>query len=352
MITRVTHILPMTLIRRTRLMPANGRVIVRVGQKVAASDVIGEAVVNSGHLALDIPRSLGVTQEAAEGLIVRKSGEQVSEGDIIAGPVGSLFPRTVHAPKSGRIVAISNGLVLIEFEGTPLELRAGLSGVVTEVIEDRGVIIENYGALIQGVWGNNHVEAGIMIAAAQTPDDKLTPNRLDVGMRGAIVFAGICSQAEALHSAAEIPVRGLILASLDPDLIPLANKLTFPILVLGGFGKVPMDSNTFKILYTNEKREVSVNACDWPNRSAPRPEIIIPLVAVNELPVPRDSDIFAPGQTVRVIQSPYNGRTATIISLVPGLTNFPSGFHLPAASLHLENGEVATLPLVNLEIIG
>jgi hypothetical protein len=352
MITRVTHILPMTLIRRERLMPTHGRVIVRIGQKVSASDIIGETTINPGHMILDIPRGLGVSQEKAEGLIVRKAGEQVSEGDVIAGPVGSLFPRTIHAPKAGHIVVISNGLVLLELDGTRYELRAGLSGIVSDLVDDRGVIIENYGALIQGVWGNGHLEAGILVAAAQTPDDEFTPNRLDVGMRGEIVFGGMCSQAESLRTAAEIPIRGLILASMTPDLIPLASKVSFPILILEGFGKVPMDSSTFKILYTNEKREVSVNACTWLHRTTPRPEIIIPLIAVNELPVPRDSDIFAPGQTIRVTQAPYKGRIGTVTSLMPGLTNFPSGFRLPSASLHLENGEQAILPLVNLEIIG
>jgi hypothetical protein len=351
MLARVTHILPLTFIRRERVLPVNGRVIVRTGQKVSATDVIAETKLDPGHIILDISRGLGLPQEKSDKLITHKVGEQVAEGDVIAGPVGGLFPRTVRAPKAGLVTVIGGGQVMIELEGSPYELRAGLPGVVAELIAERGAIIEAYGALIQGMWGNDRLETGVLNVVSHTPDEELTPDRLDVGMRGAIILGGWCSQAEVFRNAAEIPLRGLILASITPDLIPLASQAAYPVLVLEGFGKLPMDAATFNILSTNEKREVCVNATQWDRFNGIRPEIIIPLPVMNEIPPARDSDIFAPGQTVRIIQAPYKSRTATITSLLPSLTSFPSGLRVPAALLRLENGEQASVPLTNLEII-
>ena len=84
---------------------------------------------------------------------------------------------------------ISAGRVLIEGDGSPIQLQAGLSGVVTEVIIDRGVEIETNGALIQGWIGNNQADQGIMLMVARSPDDDLNVGRMDVSMRGAVVAA-------------------------------------------------------------------------------------------------------------------------------------------------------------------
>jgi hypothetical protein len=351
MLSRVTHILPLTFIRREKVLPVNGRVIVRAGQRVLATDVIAETKLDPGHIMLDVSRGLGLPSDKADKLITRKAGEQVEEGDIIAGPVGGLFPRTVRAPKAGQITAVGDGQVLIELEGSPYELRAGLPGVVAELIADRGAVIETYGALIQGVWGNNRFETGVLSVVPNTPNQELTPDQLDMSMRGAIVLGGCCSRAEIFHTAAEILIRGLVLTSITPDLIPIANQATYPVLVLEGFGKLPIDEATYKILSTNEKREVCINTTPWDRINGIRPELIIPLPAMNEMPQARESDIFAPGQTVRIIHAPYHSKTATITSILPGLTNFPSGLRLPAALLHLESGEEASIPLANLEII-
>jgi len=351
MLSRVTHILPLTYIRREKVLPVNGRVIVRAGQKVLATDVIADTKLYPEHLMLDISRGLGLPAEKADKLITRRAGDLVEAGDVIAGPVGGLFPRTVHAPKAGKVVAVGDGQVLLELEGTPFELRAGLPGVVSELIADRGAVIETYGALIQGVWGNTRFESGVLTVTAQALNQELTPDRLDMTMRGAIVLGGWCCKAEVFQSAAEILVRGLILSSITPDLIPIANQMTFPVLVLEGFGKLPMDEMTFRLLSSNEKRDVCLNATPWDRFHGIRPEVIIPLPAMSDMPPARESDIFAPGQTVRITQAPYQTKTATITAILPGLTNFSSGLRFPAALLHFESGEQVSLPLNNLEII-
>ena len=350
MFSPVTHLLPLTTIRRERALPVNGRVMVRAGQKVSSTDVVAEARLFTEHLVLEVARGLGLSPDRADKLIQRKVGDDVAEGDVIAGPVG-LFARAIRAPKPGRVVAVGGGQVLIELVTRPFELRAGMSGVVSELIPDRGVIIETVGALIQGIWGNGRIEGGLLTVVARSPDDELLPDRLDVSMRGAVVLGGPCTQAEVIRAAAEIPIRALIVASLTPELLPLANEATMPIVALSGIGRLSMDEPTYKILSTSEKREICVNAMPWNRYNRSRPELIIPLPSSGSSIPPREADIFAPGQTVRVTQFPGKGTVATIATLRPGLTAFPSGVRAPSAILQLDNGEKTAAALANLEII-
>ena len=52
--------------------------------------------------------------------------------------------------------------------------------------------------------------------------------------------------------------------------------------VLDGFGAMPMNSAAFKLLTTNNKREVTVNAEHFDRYSGNRPEVIIPLPVSTE----------------------------------------------------------------------
>jgi hypothetical protein len=350
MFANVTHILPLTTIRRERVLPVAGRVVVRAGQKVVATDVVAETRLVSQHQVLDVSRGLGVPVEQVDRYITRKVGEEVSQGDVIAGPVG-LFPRVIRATKDGRVVSVSNGQVLIELENLPFELKAGIPGLVTELIADRGVVIETTGALLQGVWGNGQIDSGVLVALAHSADEELTSDRFDVSMRGSILLGGMCSHADTLRAAAQVPLRGLILGSMSGELVAVAKQLKMPVLILEGFGKLPINPAAYKILSTNDKREIAVNACTWDRLSGDRPEAVIHLPAAGPLSTPREVDIFAPGQTVRILRAPNPAAAGTLVALRPGQTAFPSGIRAPAAAVRLENGEQVVVPLANLEVV-
>ena len=189
MLASVTHILPLTTIRRERRLPVSGRVLVRSGQKVKPTDVVAEANLNPRHLVLYVARGLGLSAEEADELIERKAGDEVVDGDVIASRSG-LARRVVRTPASGRIVMVGEGQVLIEVESNPFQVQAGLSGKVTQVIPDRGVVVEATGALIQGVWGNGRIDFGLLNVVAPEADVDLAPDQLDVRLRGWIIIGG------------------------------------------------------------------------------------------------------------------------------------------------------------------
>jgi hypothetical protein len=347
----VHHIVGLTSIVRERLLPLSGTVLVRLNQKVNPNDVVAEANWAREHVLLDVARILGMSPNAADRIIKCKADDRlVASAEIAVGK--GLFPRSVSAPREGRVVVVGGGQVLMEVGESKIELRAGISGTVIEVIPNRGAVIQTAGALVQGVWGNGRIDSGPLVNLAEKPDGVLTADRLDVSMRGFVVLAGMIKDAEPLKAAADLPVRGLILSSLYPSLIPMAREMRYPIIVTDSFGSLPMNSAAYKLLSTNAKREATVNAEAYDRYSGARPEVIISLPASANPPVSQEVETFAPGLQVRMRRPPALGMIGSIVAVKPGLTTLLSGLRAPAAEVKLENGETIVAPLVNLEVVG
>jgi hypothetical protein len=351
MLAPVTHVLPLTTIVRERSLPVAGKVNVHVNQRVNPTDVMAEATFAREHVLLDVARTFGISPNAADKLIKVNEGDRVITGTLIA-ESGGIIPRSIKAPRPGRVMVVGSGQVLMEVGDTRIELRAGLPGVVTQVIPDRGVVIRTAGALIQGVWGNGRIDNGLMVNLLEKPDDVLTSDRLDVSLRGSVILGGQVRDAETLKVAAELPVRGLILSSMAAALITNGYQMRFPIMVTEGFGAIPMNSAAFKLLTTNNKREVTVNAEHFDRYTGNRPEVIIPLPISNEPDEPHQYETFAVGQQVRMRRPPNASMIGIISNLRAGLSLLPSGLRAPAADVKLENGENVIVPLVNLEVVG
>lgn len=351
MLAPVLHVLPLATIIRERTLPVAGKVNVHVNQRVNPTDVIAEASFAREHVLLDVARTFGVSATAADKMIRVKEGDRLAQGALVAEGRG-LFARSIRAPRAGRVMIAGGGQVLMEVGDTRVELRAGLPGVVTQVLPERGVVIRTAGALIQGVWGNGRIDNGLMVSLLEKPDDVLNASRLDVSLRGSVILGGHVRDLETLKAAAELPVRGLILSSLLSPLIVSAYQMRYPVILTDGFGAMPMNSAAFRLLTTNNKREATVNAEHFDRYSGNRPEVIIPLPVSTEPPEPNNFEAFSVGQTVRLRRPPNAGMIGSLSSLPAGLSTLPTGLRAPAAEIKLENGETLLVPLVNLEVVG
>lgn len=347
----VNHIIGLTTIIRERLLPVSGTVSVRPSQKVTANEVIAETRWAREHVLLDVARLLRVSPNAADRLIKCKVDDRLAASVEIATGKG-LFPRSVRTPREGRVVAVGGGQVLMEVGEAKMELRAGIPGTVVEIIANRGAVIQTAGALVQGVWGNGRIDLGLLVNVADQPDSVLTAGKLDISLRGSVIMAGTVKDAETLVAAADLPVRGLILSSIFPSLLQKAREMRYPIMVTDGFGSLPMNSAAYKLLSTNAKREVTLNAEMFDRYSGAKPEVIIPLPISADPPSPREVETFAAGLQVRMRRPPFMGMIGSIVSIKPGVSLLPSGLRAPAAEVKLENNETVIAPLVNLEVVG
>jgi hypothetical protein len=345
-----THVIPLTMVRRERRMPAPGTILRRAGERISAIDVLAEAEPGPRHFFIDIARGLGVPEREVPKHLVHERGVRIEAGEVIAGPVG-ISRRTLRAPANGRIVGIVGSRVLFEVSGGKYELRSGFPGAVTATDGSQSVTIETSGALIQAAWGNGQHDFGVMRMLAASPGDRLLPEQMDLDLRGAIVIGGICEASAPLHQAKELSLRGLILGSMPADLVPVALRLPFPILLTEGFGRLPISPPAYRLLSANAGREAAVDARLPTPYDVLRPEVIIPLPATQDLDLPEETFVLSPGMQVRVLRAPFHGAVGTIREVLSQAVAFPSGVLARSATVDLEGIGTATVPLANLEIL-
>ena len=350
MLASTKHILPRTNIRRERILPQLGRVVARRMQKVVPTDVVAEANLEPEHIMIDLTQGLNVSPAKANDLLQRQAGDVLSKGDVIAGPVG-LFQRVVRAPADCEVKIAGEGKVLLEKDTPSYQLLAGMKGTVTNIIPERGVIIETVGALIQGVWGNGKIAHGVMQRLSKDLEGEVQAKQVDISFRGAIAIGGYCKDPEFFSTAASIPIKGLILGSMSSALIPAARKMEYPIIIIDGFGQKPMNTLASRLLITNEEKEISLNAQEYNRTTGKYPEAIISLPSPDNFDVPKDTDEFSVGKKVYVDSGPYATRIGTIEVIPLKTYTFASGIQTQAAEIALDGNERAWIPLKNLEII-
>ena len=146
-----------TVIRKTRLLPLEGEVLVEEGQKVKAEEPVARTNLPGDVEMINVANALSVQPGDIRRYMLKREGDRVEEGEVIAQTKGlfGLFRSQCRSTVSGTIESISEvtGQVLIRKPPTPIEVNAYVDGAVVEVIPRRGAVIETKGALIQGIFG-------------------------------------------------------------------------------------------------------------------------------------------------------------------------------------------------------
>lgn len=347
---RVKQYHGLTSIKRERVLPVTGNVLVRRMQKVTPPDVIVVAPMAPEFILLDIARGLNVSPARADELLQRNAGDDLVKGDVIAGPVG-LFQRVIRAPEAGQVKIAGEGKVLFEISSAPFELKAGMEGTVTNIIQERGAIIETRGALLQGVWGNGKITYGVIQPVSNDLLQELVPEQLNISFRGTIITAGFCRNPEVLEVAGTIPIKGLILGSMTSALIPAARRADYPIVVIDGFGTRPMNRAAEAILTANKDKNVALNAQVYDPFLGNYPEVIITQSTTKDPDLPPETESLRTGKKVIIINGPLATRIGTIQGFSSRKQILPSGIAARVAEVSLSSDEIAEIPLTNLEII-
>ena len=350
MISKVKHIHALTSIKRERVLPVAGTVVVRRMQKVSPNDVIVVAPFASQHILIDIAQGLGVNPERADDLLQRQAGDELEQGDVIAGPVG-LLQRVVRAPYPGLVRIAGEGKILFEIRSPDQELLAGMEGTVTNIIPERGAILETKGALIQGIWGNGKMTYGVVQPASNEMLKELVPEQLNIGFRGVIITAGYCRNPDSLETAANIPIKGMILGSLSANLIPLAERMDYPIMVIDGFREKAMNPAAEAILAANRDKNVALNAQAYDPLLGRFPEAIITQSTTAEPDLPSEAETLRVGKKVIILNGPAATQIGQIETIIPGKSQLASGIRTQLAEVSYGTEKQVTLPLTSLQLI-
>jgi hypothetical protein len=351
------HITLLATLRRERRLPLAGDVIVQARQRVESNDVVARTLVADRHRLVDVARRLGLTAAKADSALLKKDGDSVKAGEPIAARRNALGlgKRTARSPVDGRLVVAAGGKALLAAISKPFELRAGIPGQVVSVLQSQGVVIETTGALLDGVWGNGREDSAPIRLVGDGPRAALAPGMVTMEQRGAVLAVGVLADPAALKQLVDSSgVRGLVVGSLAPALLPEVGRVNFPVLVVEGFGDRGFSAPAFALLQSSAGREAWLNAQPPDPFGGLRPELIVPLAGPSAAPpAPREGEILAIGRRVRIVRGTEMGRVGSVTALSDRPLATASGLRLWLATVALEGNGSAPIqiPFPNLELL-
>jgi len=360
-----------TTIRKHRLLPLRGEVLVREGQRVEPDTVVARAELPGAVHPVNVVGRLGIRPEEINDYMLKGQGERVERDEPLAEtrPWIKLFKTVCRAPVSGTVESISTvtGQVLLREPPRRVELLAYISGRIVEVLPGEGAVVACRAALVQGIFGVAGECAGELRVPVEGPGDVLRPEALHRSFADCVVVCGATISAALVEAARRAGVKALIAGGIPATelrtivgreigvAVTGSEQIGLTLVVTEGFGRIPMAANTFALLKGLEGRRASVNGATQIRAGVLRPEIIIPL-GEDEAPQPPGeppaaSDGLHQGDQVRVIRQPFFGHIGTVTELVPDLVEIETETRVRALRLRTENGRTLTVPRANVEVI-
>jgi len=341
---------PLTEIVRRRLLPVPGQVVVHNGDRVQADDIVAQATIEGQLHTVDLANALNVSVRTASRHAHVSVGQKVTPETILASiSTLGIGKRQIKSPFEGVVKDISEGYIFIRQEPQAVSLRAYVPGRIVECYPHRGVAIRATGALIHGIWGSGGERQGVLVTMVSRPTEALTWKQVGLRYRGTILVGGVLEDPRVLFRAKQFHIHGIIVGSMLPHLRPLCEKLSLPVVVTEGMGRIHMASPILELLRSHHGRLAVISGAQGDGSSGP--EVIIPLPAENA----RESSLVGAhaikvGTRVRLTRSPYLGTIAQVVT--PSVTRKTvAGTQAEGAEVRLQNGRRLFIPLVNMESI-
>ncbi len=359
------------ILRKERILPLKGKVLVKKGDHVTAETVVAETLLPGKVVPFNLANKLGVTPSQLLNFIKIEAGQQIDTHTVLAETKGffgtGLFKNEVHSPVVGEVESISSvtGQILLREPRIPVQVKAFIDGVITDVMPDEGVIIENKSAYIQGIFGIGGETIGEIMVVAKSPDAEITPHDVTAACAGKIIVTGSFVTYDVIEAARKHNAKAIITGGIDDqDIKKLLGhdigvaitgheNIGLTIVVTEGFGKITMARKTFDLLLKFNGKKTSIHGRTQIRAGVIRPEIIVPLpfdekeLVVKEAAMP----LLEPGTLIRVIREPNFGKIAKVTGLPEELTKVESETLVRVLEAEFEDGTKMILPRANVEVI-
>ena len=357
-----------TIIRRRRLLPLPGKLLVTHGERVRSDQAVARAELPGKVYPINLANQLSIAPDEIKEYLIKKEGDLIQKDEILAEnkPLIKWFKTEIRSPVTGTLESLSmvTGQVLLREPPRILELLAYIDGAVVETIPQQGVIVEASCSLVQGIFGIGGETWGEIVIAVQSPDEPLAPAHLKADMKGKIVVGGSFLSAETMAKAKELAVAGLVIGGIhDKDLRALlgydlgvaitgTEQVGFTLILTEGFGTIPMASKTFKLLSAHTGQKASISGATQIRAGVIRPEIIIPQGATTtSAAAPSQRTGTRLGDPIRIIRDPLFGRIGEVSALPSDLTKIPTESEVRVLEVKFPDGTTAVIPRTNIEVI-
>ena len=366
---RVTEL---TTLRRERILPLKGQVMVELGQTVKAEDVVAGTQLPGPVKTLNVVNLLGIDASQINDFMLKKQGDTFKAGEIIAQNrplLGLKFMQTrITADFDGTVDNVSQvtGQVILRYPPREVKLHAYIDGKVVDVRPSEGCVVETTGSYIQGIFGIGGETSGDLVVVVDAPDKMLDAESIKPEHVGKILVGGSLFTAKAFDRAKQVGVKGVIVGGfhdknlkdiLGYDLgvaITGAEQLGITLVMTEGFGKITMADKTFALLKKREGSRCSISGATQIRAGVIRPEVIIQGAvksASSEEQHKQENVGTQTGDPVRCIREPYFGRLGRVKRLIPELQIVQSETKVRVLEVEFGDGTTAVVPRANIEMI-
>ena len=353
-----------------RVLPIAGTVLVQVGDQVSAEQVVAETATPGDAVPVNLAKLLGISAAQVPSTLLIRTGQVVSQNELLARSSGmwGWFSSEARSPATGTLETVSSvtGMAILRGPSRKVQIKAYLSGRVTEVLPDLGVVISAEAAVIQGIFGIGGEAYGPIRLACRSPEEDLTAEKLLPEHAGAIVVGGRRMTKAAVDRARSLGVSALISGGIDDqDLREILGydlgvavtgleKLGLSLIITEGFGEIAMARRTFELLSKQAGATAAVNGTTQIRAGVMRPEILIPLTPDRASGVAESaamSGALEPGASIRVIREPHFGELGVVTELPPQPQVLASESKARVVQVQLAGGERVYVPRANVELI-
>ena len=175
-----------TVVRRWRLLPLAGTVLVKVGDRVRSDEAVARAELPGKVYPINLANQLSIAPDEIKDYLVKKEGDSIRKDEILAEnkPLIKWFKTEIRSPIAGTIESLSQvtGQVLLREPPRVLNLVAYVDGTVVETIPRQGVLVETTCSLVQGIFGIGGEVWGELSVAVASPDEPLASGHLKPDM--------------------------------------------------------------------------------------------------------------------------------------------------------------------------
>jgi hypothetical protein len=357
-----------TVVRRRRLLPLPGTLLVKAGDGVRSDQAVARAELPGKVYPINLANQLSIAPDEIKEYLVKKEGDPVEKDEILAEnrPLIKWFKTEIRSPVAGTIEALSEvtGQVLLREPPRVLNVLAYIDGTVVETIPHQGVVVEATCSLVQGIFGIGGEVWGELQLAVASPDEPLGPGHLKPEMKGRIVVGGSFLSAETMTKAKELGIAGLVVGGIhDKDLRALlgydlgvaitgTEQVGFTLILTEGFGTIPMAAKTFRLLSAHTGRKASISGSTQIRAGVIRPEIIIPRAATTTDAAPEVQRTgIRLGDSVRIIRDPLFGKIGEVSALPSDLVKISTESEVRVLEVTFAGGGRAVIPRTNIEVI-
>ncbi len=329
-----------------RKFPAKAKVTVGIGEHVMAETVIGQAQVSSGQRLVKIAQILGARGSDVPKYLLKKEGERIYKGEILASRKTLFGTKTCVSPNDGVFESIEGGIAMIKLLPVPVRMAAGAKGKVVQ-IKETSVIIEGEAAQVFGTLGIGFDREGAIRIVAK-PDEFILPNLVDHTCRDKILVGGALVSRTTIEKAVTLGVSGIVAGGISyRDYLSLGENsdIGVTIIILEGFGIMPIGSDLWEIL---QKLENSYAFLSTKERA-----LTIPLSFTDHVPEQKEIPAWkelALGDKVKVIGSFVTSKSVGKVIEIGKEEKLENGITVQKATVKF-NQKIESLPSANLEIL-